>query len=87
MNQGKMRNFTTYSFSNIQNSLQGATQVQMSKLDTLQVRNDLNYMITKFHNFSLVGIMQRFSTQSKSISAHMTWEHIFQAFFISFSDL
>jgi hypothetical protein len=50
MNQGKMRNFTTYSFSNIQNSSQGATQVQMSKLDTLQVRNVVNYMITKFHN-------------------------------------
>jgi hypothetical protein len=31
--------------------------------------------------------MQRFSTQGKLISAHMTWEHIFQAFFISFSDL
>jgi hypothetical protein len=35
MNQGKMRNVSTYSFSNIQNSSQGATQVQMSKLDTL----------------------------------------------------
>jgi hypothetical protein len=46
----QMRNFTTYSFSNIQNSSQGATQVQMSKLDTLQVRKDLNYKITKFHN-------------------------------------
>jgi hypothetical protein len=32
-------------------------------------------------DFSLVGIMQRFSTQSKLNSAHMTWEHIFQAFF------
>jgi hypothetical protein len=31
--------------------------------------------------------MQRFSTQSKLNSAHMTWEHNFQAFFISFSDL
>jgi hypothetical protein len=31
--------------------------------------------------------MQRFSTQSKLNSARMTWEHIFQAFFISFSDL
>jgi hypothetical protein len=50
MNQGKMRKLSTYSFSNIQNSSQGATQVQMSKLDTLQVRNDLNYVITKFHN-------------------------------------
>jgi hypothetical protein len=50
MNQGKMRKISTYSFSNIQNSSQGATQVQMSKLETLQVRNDLNYMITKFHN-------------------------------------
>jgi hypothetical protein len=50
MNQGKMRNVSTYSFSNIQNSSQEATQVQMSKLDTLQVRNDLNYMITKLHN-------------------------------------
>jgi hypothetical protein len=46
----KMRKVSTYSFSNIQNSSQGATQVQTSKLDTLQVRNDLNYMITKFHN-------------------------------------
>jgi hypothetical protein len=50
MNQGKMRKVSTYSFSNIQNSSQGATQVQMRKLDTLQVRNDLNYVITKFHN-------------------------------------
>jgi hypothetical protein len=130
----------------------------MSKLDSLQVCNDLNYMINKFHNhwtrltriwvilrkltlscaktytwekhgkmakphklharttiliirpsqtptstschvkttepcayfyvwdFSLVGIMQRFSTHSKLNSAHMTWEHIFQAFYISFSD-
>jgi hypothetical protein len=49
MNQGKMRKVSTYSFSNIQNSSQGATQIQMSKLDTLQVRKDLNYMITKFH--------------------------------------
>jgi hypothetical protein len=30
--------------------------------------------------------MQRFSTQSKLNSAHMIWEHIFQAFYISFSD-
>jgi hypothetical protein len=30
--------------------------------------------------------MQRFSTQSKLKSAHMTWEQIFQAFYISFSD-
>jgi hypothetical protein len=30
--------------------------------------------------------MQRFSTQSKLNSAHMTWEHIFQAFYISISD-
>jgi hypothetical protein len=30
--------------------------------------------------------MQRFSTRSKLISAQMTWEHIFQAFSISFSD-
>jgi hypothetical protein len=50
MNQGKMRKVSTYSFSNIQNSSQGSTHVQMSKLDTLQVRNDLNYMINKFHN-------------------------------------
>jgi hypothetical protein len=50
MNQGKMRKVSTYSFSNIQSSSQGATQVQMSKLDTLQVRSDLNYVITKFHN-------------------------------------
>jgi hypothetical protein len=50
MNQGKMRKVSTYSFSNIQNSSQGATQVQMSKLDTLQVRNNLNYIITKIHN-------------------------------------
>jgi hypothetical protein len=50
MNQGKMRKVTTYSFSNIQNSSQEATHIQMSKLDTLQFCNDLNYMITKFHN-------------------------------------
>jgi hypothetical protein len=30
--------------------------------------------------------MQRFSTQSKLNSALMTWEHIFQAIYISFSD-
>jgi hypothetical protein len=30
--------------------------------------------------------MQRFSTQSKLNLAHMTWEHIFQEFYISFSD-
>jgi hypothetical protein len=30
--------------------------------------------------------MQRFSTQSKLNSAHMTWEHIFQSFYISFSN-
>jgi hypothetical protein len=30
--------------------------------------------------------MQRFITQSKTNLAHMTWEHIFQAIYISFSD-
>jgi hypothetical protein len=30
--------------------------------------------------------MQRFSTQRKLNLAHMTWEHIFQAISISFSD-
>jgi hypothetical protein len=30
--------------------------------------------------------MQRFSTQSKLNLARMTWEHIFEAFYISFSD-
>jgi hypothetical protein len=30
--------------------------------------------------------MQRFSTQNKLNLAHMTWEHNFQAIFISFSD-
>jgi hypothetical protein len=30
--------------------------------------------------------MQRFSTQSKIILAQMTWEHIFQAIYISFSN-
>jgi hypothetical protein len=30
--------------------------------------------------------MQRFSTQSKLNLAHKTWEHIFQAIYISFSD-
>jgi hypothetical protein len=30
--------------------------------------------------------MQRFSTQRKLNLVHMTWEHIFQAFYISFSD-
>jgi hypothetical protein len=30
--------------------------------------------------------MQRFSTQSKLNLAHMTWEHTFQALYISFSD-
>jgi hypothetical protein len=31
--------------------------------------------------------MQWFSTQSKLDLAHMTWEHIFQIIYISFSDL
>jgi hypothetical protein len=66
MNQGKMRKVSTYSFSNIQNSSQGATHVQMSKLDTLQVRNDLDYMITKFHNHwtrlkKIWAILQKFT--------------------------
>jgi hypothetical protein len=30
--------------------------------------------------------MQRFSTQSKLNLAHMTWQHIFQALYFSFSD-
>jgi hypothetical protein len=30
--------------------------------------------------------MQQFSIQSKLNLAHMTWEHIFQAIYISFSD-
>jgi hypothetical protein len=30
--------------------------------------------------------MQWFGTQSKLNLAHMTWEHIFQAIYISFSD-
>jgi hypothetical protein len=30
--------------------------------------------------------MQWFSTQRKLNSAHMTWEHVFHAFYISFSD-
>jgi hypothetical protein len=30
--------------------------------------------------------MQRFSTQSELNLAHITWEHIFQAIYISFSD-
>jgi hypothetical protein len=30
--------------------------------------------------------MQQFSTQSKLNLARMTWEHSFQAFYISFSD-
>jgi hypothetical protein len=30
--------------------------------------------------------MQRFSTQSNLNLAHMTWKHIFQAIYISFSD-
>jgi hypothetical protein len=66
MNQDKMRKVSTYSFSNIQNSSQGATHVQMSKLDTLQVRNGLNYMITKFHNHwtrlkRIWAILQKFT--------------------------
>jgi hypothetical protein len=31
--------------------------------------------------------MQQFSTQRKLNLAHKTWEHIFKAFYISFSDL
>jgi hypothetical protein len=31
--------------------------------------------------------MQQFSTQSKLNLSHMTWEHIFQAIYISFLDL
>jgi hypothetical protein len=34
----------------------------------------------------LVGIKQRFSTKSKLNLARMTWDHIFEAFYISFSD-
>jgi hypothetical protein len=30
--------------------------------------------------------MQQFSTQSKLNLAHMTWDHIFHAIYISFSD-
>jgi hypothetical protein len=30
--------------------------------------------------------MQRFSTQSKLNLAYMTWKHIFQVIYISFSD-
>jgi hypothetical protein len=30
--------------------------------------------------------MQQFNTQSKLNLAHMPWEHIFQAFYILFSD-
>jgi hypothetical protein len=30
--------------------------------------------------------MQRFNTQSKLNVAHMTWEHIFQAFYLSFAN-
>jgi hypothetical protein len=37
-------------------------------------------------DFSLVDIMQRFSTQSKLYLAHMTLEHIFQTLYISFWD-
>jgi hypothetical protein len=31
--------------------------------------------------------MQQFSTQKQVNYAHMTWEHILQAIYISFSDL
>jgi hypothetical protein len=50
MNQGS--NFKTYNLelSNIQNSTQDATHSQMSKLNTLRLCNDINFMITKFHN-------------------------------------
>jgi hypothetical protein len=34
----------------------------------------------------MVDIMQQFSTHIKLNLAHMTWEHIFQALYISFSD-
>jgi hypothetical protein len=34
----------------------------------------------------MVDIMQQFRTQSKLNLAHMTREHIFQAFYILFSD-
>jgi hypothetical protein len=37
-------------------------------------------------DFSLVGIMQWFRTQSKLNLAHMTWDHIFQVIYISFLD-
>jgi hypothetical protein len=37
-------------------------------------------------DFSLVGIMQRFSTQSNLNLAQKTWKHIFQAIYNSFSD-
>jgi hypothetical protein len=32
-------------------------------------------------------MMQRFSTQKQVNLAHMTWEHIFEVIYISFSDL
>jgi hypothetical protein len=34
----------------------------------------------------LLGIMQRFSTQRKLNFTYVTWEHIFQVIYISFSD-
>jgi hypothetical protein len=36
--------------SQVQNASQDATHVQMSKLDTLQLHNHINFLITKFHN-------------------------------------
>jgi hypothetical protein len=50
MNQAKKAKISTWSFSNRQNSTKNATHVQMSKLDTLRLRIDLNYMNTKFQN-------------------------------------
>jgi hypothetical protein len=80
MNQGKMRKVSTYSFSNIKNSSQEASQVQMSKLDTLQVRNDLNYMITKLHNHwtakkDLSNFAKSYSLISKNLSMSKTCQN------------
>jgi hypothetical protein len=55
VNQGKMRKFTTYNFSNIQNSSQEATQVQIRKLDTLPLDKAKKDLSNFAKSYSLIS--------------------------------
>jgi hypothetical protein len=50
MNQGSNLKTCNLELLKYTNSSQDATHDQMSKLYSLQLRNDINFMITKFHN-------------------------------------